>query len=58
VFKEVDSWLRGFGFKPPLKRSFFMHHSFGAKAWSKKEIMVSSNLPGIVACAGIPLMGV
>ena len=31
VVKAEDSWLRGRGFKPPLRRPFFRHHSFGAK---------------------------
>ena len=35
VVKAEDSWLRGRGFKPPLRRPFFRHHSFGSKAWSK-----------------------
>jgi hypothetical protein len=34
-----------------------MHHSFGSKSVEQKEIMECSNLPGIVACAVIPLMG-
>jgi len=45
------------GSNPPLRRPFLRHHSFGSKSLEQKEIMECSNLPGIVACAVIPLMG-
>jgi hypothetical protein len=56
VVKAEDSWLRGRGFKP-FEEIIFTHRSFGSTAWSKKREMECSNLPGIVACAVIPLMG-
>jgi hypothetical protein len=31
VVKAEDSRPKGPGFKPPLWRPFFMHHSFGSK---------------------------
>jgi hypothetical protein len=36
----------------PLRKIIFIHHSFGSKALNKKELMESSNQPGIVANAG------
>ncbi len=35
VVKAEDSWPRGPGFKPPLWRPFFRHHSFGSKLGPK-----------------------
>jgi hypothetical protein len=35
VVKAEDSWLRGHGLKPPLRRPFFRHHSFGSKPGAK-----------------------
>jgi hypothetical protein len=35
VVKAEDSWPRGPGFKPPLWRPFFRHHSFGSKLGTK-----------------------
>jgi hypothetical protein len=35
VVKVEDSWPRGPGFKPPLQRPFFRHHSFRSKLWTK-----------------------
>ena len=32
VVKAEDSGLKGRGLKPPLRRPFFRHHSFGSKA--------------------------
>ncbi len=37
VVKAEDSRLKGCGFKSPLRRPFFRHHSFGSNAWSKKR---------------------
>jgi hypothetical protein len=48
VVKTGDSWQRGPGFKPPLWRPFFRHHSFGSKHGTR---------PGIVAYAVILQMG-
>jgi len=56
VVKVGDSRLRCLGFESPLRRPFFMHHSFGSKNGTK-EIIDYSNLPGVVACAVIPQMG-
>ncbi len=42
VVKAEDSWPRGLGFKPPLWRPFFRHHSFGSKLGTK--IVENSNL--------------
>jgi hypothetical protein len=42
VVKEDNSWPRGPGFKPPLWRPFFRHHSFGSKLGTK--VVESSNL--------------
>jgi hypothetical protein len=42
VVKAEDSWPWGPGFKPPLWRSFFRHHSFGSKLGTK--IVENSNL--------------
>jgi hypothetical protein len=44
----------GPGFKPPIWRPFFKHHSFGSKLGTK---IVENSKPGIVACAVIPQMG-
>jgi hypothetical protein len=54
VVKAEDSRLRVPGFKPPLWRPFFRHHSFGSKLETKFEEKL---LPGIIACAVIPHMG-
>ncbi len=35
VVKTEGSWPRGPGFKPPLWRPFFRHHSFGSKLGTK-----------------------
>ena len=35
VVKAEDSRPRGPGFKPPLWRPFFRHHSFGSKLGTK-----------------------
>ncbi len=35
VVKAEDSWPTGPGFKPPLWRPFFRHHSFGSKLGTK-----------------------
>jgi hypothetical protein len=35
VVKAEDSWPRGPGFKPPLWRPLFRHHSFGSKLGTK-----------------------
>jgi hypothetical protein len=41
-----------------LRRPFFIHAPFiWIKTMEQKEIIKCSNLPGIVACAVIPLMG-
>ena len=37
MVKAEDSWLRGCEFKPPLRRPFFRHHSFGSKPGAKIE---------------------
>jgi hypothetical protein len=42
VVKAEDSRPRGPGFKPPLRRPFFRHHSFGSKLG--KKIVENSNL--------------
>jgi hypothetical protein len=43
-WKAGDSWLRGRGFKPPLRRPFFRHHSFGSKTWSKHWVEINPAL--------------
>ncbi len=57
MVKAEDSLQRGLGFKPPLSRPFFTHHSFLINSEEQKEIMECSNLPEIVECAVIPQMG-
>ncbi len=42
MVKAEDSWPRGPGFKPPLWRPFFRHHSLGSKLGTK--IVENSNL--------------
>ncbi len=54
VVKAEDSWLRGPGFKPPLRSPFFRHHSFGSKLGTK---IVEKLIPGIFACTAILQMG-
>jgi hypothetical protein len=41
VVKAENSWLRGRGFKTPLRRPFFRHHSFGSIAWSKNWVEIN-----------------
>jgi len=41
VVKAEDSWLRSRGFKPPLWRPFYMHHSFGLKHGSKNWVEIN-----------------
>jgi hypothetical protein len=42
VVRAEDLWPRGPGFKPPLWRPFFRHHSFGSKLGTK--FVENSNL--------------
>jgi hypothetical protein len=55
VVKAEDSRLRSLGFKSPLRRPLFIHHSFLSKHGTK-EIMESFEELGIVACAVIAQM--
>jgi hypothetical protein len=53
--QNITTWSSGEGSGLIIERlwvqthsnPFFTHHSFRSKAWSKKEIMECSNLPGM-----------
>ncbi len=57
VVKAEDSWLKGRGFKHPTEENIFHAPFIWIKSVEQKGIMEFANLPSIVACAVIPLMG-